>query len=109
MYWDIRAPQGAAAGLRRAGPRTCFGMPELYRAVASSSLPPQGKGAGRGAFSPHPDVEPPAHPQGLQPKPLNFAFQRLPGTAMFPRDARIEGYDPELAQAIANERQRQED
>src|SRR6476659_4823605 len=28
---------------------------------------------------------------------------------MFPRDARIEGYDPELAQAIANERQRQED
>ena len=28
---------------------------------------------------------------------------------MFPRDMRIEGYDPELAQAIANERQRQED
>ena len=28
---------------------------------------------------------------------------------MFPRDARIEGYDPELAQAIAAERQRQED
>jgi glycine hydroxymethyltransferase len=28
---------------------------------------------------------------------------------MFPRDCRIEGYDPELAQAIANERQRQED
>ncbi|HEY9399968.1 MAG TPA: serine hydroxymethyltransferase [Luteimonas sp.] len=28
---------------------------------------------------------------------------------MFPRDARIEGYDPELAQAIAGERQRQED
>ncbi len=28
---------------------------------------------------------------------------------MFPRDNRIEGYDPELAQAIANERQRQED
>jgi glycine hydroxymethyltransferase len=28
---------------------------------------------------------------------------------MFPRDARIEGYDPELAQAIADERQRQED
>ena len=28
---------------------------------------------------------------------------------MFPRDSRIEGYDPELAQAIANERQRQED
>jgi glycine hydroxymethyltransferase len=28
---------------------------------------------------------------------------------MFPRDARIEGYDPELAQAIADERRRQED
>ncbi len=28
---------------------------------------------------------------------------------MFPRDARIEGYDPELAQAISDERQRQED
>ncbi|MCE7032740.1 serine hydroxymethyltransferase [Lysobacter sp. GX 14042] len=28
---------------------------------------------------------------------------------MFPRDARIEGYDPELAQAIAAEAQRQED
>ena len=28
---------------------------------------------------------------------------------MFPRDARIEGYDPELAQSIAGERQRQED
>jgi len=28
---------------------------------------------------------------------------------MFPRDARIEGYDPELAKAIADERQRQED
>ncbi|MFT3763148.1 MAG: serine hydroxymethyltransferase [Pseudoxanthomonas sp.] len=28
---------------------------------------------------------------------------------MFPRDARIEGYDPELAAAIAAERQRQED
>ncbi len=28
---------------------------------------------------------------------------------MFPRDARIEGYDPELAQAIANENRRQED
>src|SRR3569832_1177429 len=27
---------------------------------------------------------------------------------MFLRDARIEGYDPELAQAIADERQRQE-
>src|SRR3954463_3092386 len=38
---------------------------------------------------------------------------RLPETPpecpMFPRDARIEGYDPELAQAIADERQRQED
>ena len=28
---------------------------------------------------------------------------------MFPRDARIEGYDPDLAQAIADERRRQED
>jgi glycine hydroxymethyltransferase len=28
---------------------------------------------------------------------------------MFPRDCRIEGFDPELAEAIANERQRQED
>jgi glycine hydroxymethyltransferase len=28
---------------------------------------------------------------------------------MFPREARIEGYDPELAEAIANERRRQED
>src|SRR5678810_748607 len=28
---------------------------------------------------------------------------------MFPRDSRIEGFDPELAQAIANENQRQED
>ena len=28
---------------------------------------------------------------------------------MFPRDCRIEGYDPELAQAIANENRRQED
>ncbi|WP_166212121.1 serine hydroxymethyltransferase [Cognatiluteimonas telluris] len=28
---------------------------------------------------------------------------------MFPRDARIKGFDPELAQAIADERQRQED
>jgi glycine hydroxymethyltransferase len=28
---------------------------------------------------------------------------------MFPRDARIEGFDPELAQAIADERRRQED
>ena len=28
---------------------------------------------------------------------------------MFPRDMRIEGYDPELSDAIANERQRQED
>ncbi|GAB3348642.1 serine hydroxymethyltransferase [Lysobacter tyrosinilyticus] len=28
---------------------------------------------------------------------------------MFPRDARIEGFDPELAQAIANENRRQED
>ena len=28
---------------------------------------------------------------------------------MFPRDARIEGYDPELAQAIADEARRQED
>ena len=28
---------------------------------------------------------------------------------MFPRDARIEGYDPELAQAIADEQRRQED
>lgn len=28
---------------------------------------------------------------------------------MFPRDARIEGYDPELAQAIADEAKRQED
>ncbi|HTA65235.1 MAG TPA: serine hydroxymethyltransferase [Xanthomonadaceae bacterium] len=28
---------------------------------------------------------------------------------MFPRDCRIEGFDPELATAIANERQRQED
>jgi glycine hydroxymethyltransferase len=28
---------------------------------------------------------------------------------MFPRDARIEGFDPELAQAIANEARRQED
>jgi glycine hydroxymethyltransferase len=32
-----------------------------------------------------------------------------PECPMFPRDARIEGYDPELAQAIADERQRQED
>ena len=28
---------------------------------------------------------------------------------MFARDARIEGYDPELAQAIADEQRRQED
>ena len=28
---------------------------------------------------------------------------------MFPKDSRIEGYDPELAKAIASERQRQED
>ena len=28
---------------------------------------------------------------------------------MFPRDARIEGFDPELAQAIAAENRRQED
>ncbi|MBA3930178.1 MAG: serine hydroxymethyltransferase, partial [Xanthomonas sp.] len=28
---------------------------------------------------------------------------------MFPRDARIETYDPELAQAIAHEARRQED
>ena len=28
---------------------------------------------------------------------------------MFPRDSRIEGFDPELAQAIANENRRQED
>src|SRR3546814_488177 len=28
---------------------------------------------------------------------------------MFPRDSRIEGYDPELAQAIADENRRQED
>src|SRR3970040_2204940 len=28
---------------------------------------------------------------------------------MFPRDARIEGFDPELAQAIADENRRQED
>ena len=28
---------------------------------------------------------------------------------MFPKDSRIEGFDPELAQAIASERQRQED
>ncbi len=28
---------------------------------------------------------------------------------MFPKDARIEGYDPQLAEAIASERQRQED
>ncbi len=28
---------------------------------------------------------------------------------MFPKDSRIEGYDPELAQAIASEHQRQED
>jgi glycine hydroxymethyltransferase len=28
---------------------------------------------------------------------------------MFPRDARIEGFDPELAQALADERRRQED
>src|SRR5215218_1031823 len=38
---------------------------------------------------------------------------RLPDTPpecpMFRRDARIEGYDPELARAIADERQRQED
>jgi hypothetical protein len=28
---------------------------------------------------------------------------------MFPRDARIEAFDPELAQSIADERRRQED
>jgi glycine hydroxymethyltransferase len=31
------------------------------------------------------------------------------GFDMFPRDSRIEGFDPELAQAIANEARRQED
>src|SRR5690606_17395054 len=36
-------------------------------------------------------------------------FRRPPGETMFPRDARIEGYDPELAQAIADENRRQED
>src|SRR5690606_1848251 len=47
----------------------------------------------------------PRHPRGLQsgdPTPAS-------GAPMFPRDARIEGYDPELAQAIADERRRQED
>src|SRR5690606_14812483 len=34
---------------------------------------------------------------------------RPPGANMFPRDARIEAYDPELAAAIAAEKQRQED
>src|SRR5690606_32928227 len=33
----------------------------------------------------------------------------FPGDPMFPRDARIEGYDPELAKAIADEARRQED
>src|SRR5690606_10752758 len=32
-----------------------------------------------------------------------------PGAGMFPRDARIESYDPELAAAIAAETRRQED
>src|SRR3546814_5848606 len=38
-----------------------------------------------------------------------FLLNPTPGVAMFPRDARIEGYDPELAQAIAEENRRQED
>src|SRR3546814_10136168 len=33
----------------------------------------------------------------------------VPEMTMFPRDSRIEGYDPELAQAIADENRRQED
>ena len=37
------------------------------------------------------------------------AIPHDPGAPMFPRDARIEGFDPELAQAIADENRRQED
>src|SRR3546814_6329554 len=33
----------------------------------------------------------------------------VPEMTLFPRDSRIEGYDPELAQAIADENRRQED
>src|SRR5690606_38993490 len=45
---------------------------------------------------------PAGYNRGIPPPPS-------PESPMFPRDARIEGYDPELAQAIADERQRQED
>src|SRR5690606_4334946 len=52
---------------------------------------------------PAPARNPPAgYNRGIPPPPS-------PESPMFPRDARIEGYDPELAQAIADERQRQED
>ena len=36
-------------------------------------------------------------------------FPTQPDSPMFPRDARIEGFDPELAAAIAGENRRQED
>src|SRR5690606_25830943 len=46
---------------------------------------------------------------GTPPRATIGASPRPSGVTMFPRDARIEGYDPELAQAIADERRRQED
>src|SRR5690606_23158800 len=47
-----------------------------------------------------------AGPRGLQSADPTEPARSDP---MLPRDARIEGYDPELAQAIADERRRQED
>src|SRR3546814_457201 len=83
MYCDMGAPGVAwppvAAARGRAGGRFC--------PMGSANY------SGRGRYNPLIPYLP--TPAGV--------------TAMFPRDARIEGYDPELAQAIADERRRQED
>src|SRR5690606_32702510 len=70
-----------------------------------------GRGAGRSEPG-RPGRRARSQPDGPAPPPaakLDATPHLTPGAAMVPRDARIESFDPELAQAIADERQRQED
>src|SRR5690349_18223248 len=101
MYCDmgVLAPQtgGAAAGIRATRGRT--GRRRLSRIW------------GRGAKSPGPGGPWSGGPGAARRATIGGPTPRFPypGAPMFPRDARIEGYDPELAAAIASEARRQED
>src|SRR5689334_22814197 len=81
----IGAPQAGAGGPAGAGRAESNRMAADYRGCLPS---------GASARAPHGKLR---------------AFPTPAGVPMFPRDARIEGFDPELAQAIANENRRQED